>query len=172
MIAGLLLGALIGIKQYAVLIALPSAVYAAKVGGWRAPLRAAGAALLLLLVLVVPFAISDFDSLYHQLAGTLLQRELRSDSLSIPALVVNLFQEGLPETTLALVTGLGAMGSSLWLARRHDVDEHDFLSAVLMSFAVAFLFGKQAFCNYYYLLAALYLTRACLAPRHAVGKCE
>lgn len=168
--AGALLAMLIGIKQYAVLLVLPSAVFAWRVGGRVALLRATGTAAIVLALLIAPFALLDSDALYHQLAGTLFQRELRNDSLSIPAFVVNALGEGLPELLLAVVTVASAIGFAVWLARREHVDEHDWLSAIVLTFAVAFLFGKQAFCNYYYLLAALLFARATLAPIELSGR--
>jgi hypothetical protein len=169
-VAGALLGLLIGIKQYSVLLALPSAVYAWRVGGRTALIRATGTSAIVLIVLVAPFALLDADALYHQLAGTLFQRELRTDSLSIPAFVINFLGRGLPEVALAAATAAAAIGFAIWLARRENLDEQDWLSAIVMTFAIAFLFGKQAFCNYYYLLAALLFARALVAPIEPAGR--
>ncbi len=168
--AGALLAALIGIKQYAVLLVLPSAVFAWRVGGRAALFRAAGATAIGLILLIAPFALLDGDALYHQLAGTLFQRELRNDSLSIPAFIIYALGRDLPEAFLAAVTVANAVGFSVWLARREHADEHDWLSAIVMTFAISFLFGKQAFCNYYYLLAALLFARALVAPIDPAGR--
>ncbi|MBW2294160.1 MAG: DUF2029 domain-containing protein [Deltaproteobacteria bacterium] len=168
--AGALLAALIGIKQYAVLLVLPSAVFAWRLGGRAALFRATGATAIVLVLLIAPFALLDGDALYHQLAGTLFQRELRNDSLSIPAFIINALGRELPGAFLAAVTVASAIGFSAWLARKEHVDEHDWLSAIVMTFAITFLFGKQAFCNYYYLLAALLFARALVAPIEPAGR--
>lgn len=166
LLAGALVGLAISVKQYAVLLVLPSAVFGWRVGGRKAVVRASSAAAAAMGALFLPFALLDWPAFYHQLAGTLLQRELRSDSLSIAALVVNATGESLPETVLAGVVLASAIGFAVWLAGVKRVGQHDWLTAIVMTFGSVFLFGKQAFCNYYYLLAALFFARA-LAPRAA-----
>jgi len=89
---------------------------------------------------------------------------------SILAFTMNALGRNLPGAFLAAVTIASAVGFSVWLAHREHVDEHDWISAIVMTFAITFLFGKEAFCNYYYPLAALLFARALVAPIEPAGR--
>jgi len=156
--AGLALGAMIAVKQYAVFFALATAVYAYRVGGARALGQGTAAAIGLVAALVVPFAIGDPDAFYVQVAGTFIERGFRGDTLSFAALLAYGLGRDMPGPFLLAATVSGLACWAGWLWRRVEPDDADWVAAAAFGFALAVLFGKQAGCNYYYLLAALLLT--------------
>ena len=78
------------------------------------------------------------------------------------SLLAFVFDADMPGWFLLSATVAGIAVWALWLGRHADPDDADWVSAAALGFALAVLFGKQAGCNYYYLLAALLLVRMVL----------
>jgi hypothetical protein len=154
--AGALLGFFCGCKQYSVLFALLYVLAVWRRGGSRALWECSVAATAVLALLMVPFVMADFAAFYLNTVQLLIDVPLRSDALSIPAAMVREQLGQVPSWLMALsyalLWGLGA----LWVVRRHG-SLFALGSSLVLVYGGTFLMGKQAFCNYYHLLASFAL---------------
>jgi len=154
--AGALLGFFCGCKQYSVLFALLYVLALWRRGGSRGVLQCSVAAAAVLALLVGPFVIADSAAFYLNTIQLLIDVPLRSDALSIPAAMVREQLGQVPSWLMALsYVVLWAVGG-LWVIRRHG-SLYALGSSLLLVYGGTFLMGKQAFCNYYYLLASFAL---------------
>ncbi len=139
------LGGLLGVKQYAVLAALP--LWSARRLGWRTT----GAAVALALATAVPFLVWDPAALWRGLVRHHLDVPLRTNSLCVPAAVATYCGWPLPGAVgfgaalLAAVIGLGRRPASLGQTLLGG-------TAVVLAF---FLFGKGGHPNYYWFTGSL-----------------
>jgi hypothetical protein len=142
---GVALGGLLGVKQYAVLAALP--LWAARRVGWRTT----AAAVALAVATVVPFLMWDPTALWRGVVGHHLDVALRTNSLCMPAAVATYCGWQLPgaigfgAALLAAVIGLGRRPASLGRALLGG-------TAVVLAF---FLLGKGGHLNYYWFTGSL-----------------
>jgi hypothetical protein len=138
-LAAVLLGLLFALKQYFLLFA-PLLLLPGRRA--RRALIAAGVAA----GTVVPFALVDPAGLWHGLVTHHLANPFRADSLSLPA--------ALSTSGVLLPSWVGIAASvvpyALLLRLRRDLAA--LLLVACLSLLCFFAFGRQAFCNYYYLV--------------------
>lgn len=155
LVSGVLVGALCGVKQYAVFVALLAAAYALFQKGWKeAGLLAAGAVVVFSLI-VVPFLVSEPDGFWRMTIQNPLRYGMRLDSLTLTAAVARGFGYRLPGGITMLLDGL-ALAAAIDHVRRMSRTRHAlsaFSGALVVVYGVVFLCGSQAFCNYYFLLS-------------------
>jgi hypothetical protein len=149
LLPGLLVGITLAVKQYALLIPcflLPSL---GRQYGRKSALALGGVALLTFLAILSFFLWNDAGAFYRSTVQVLAKQAMRPDSFSLYAL---LDRNGVP--------GLGALMTTLtliWLGTliaRCVVQKGDLLftwsAGLALAYSGVFLFGKQAFANYYY----------------------
>lgn len=145
------LGLLLASKQYMAPMILPAAVLLAslrrRIGLRRLLIVPAVVALLT----AAPFLVWDFGAFVYSTVAVHLLQPFRPDSLSIPAVIV---RAGGPELPSALSFGVAALAMAfvLWKAPRTPAGFCIGMAVVLLAF---FLFSKQAFMHYYFLVIAI-----------------
>jgi hypothetical protein len=110
---------------------------------------------------LVPFLVWNPVSLYTNGVMFQLETPFRPDGLTVVTLLYRLFGFTAGKWLAALV-GLGVGGYTYWRFRGLGLVGY-LLAVTLTTFAI-FLFGSQAFCNYYYLVSVLCL---CVLAVHA-----
>jgi hypothetical protein len=138
--AAILLGLLCALKQYFILY-LPA--LALLQGAWRVSLPLSTLAFA---STYLPFIIFSREGMWNALVLHHLRNPFRPDSLSIPAF--------LSSAKILLPTWIGPVVAlaSFWLLRIVSRGVAELLLASSLTFFAFFLFGRQAFANYYYLL--------------------
>ncbi len=153
---GVALGLFVGAKQYSVL-ALPLLFR-----DGRIPRRAWAEALLTAAAIAIPFFVWSPRDFVADVVLFQLRQPFRADAMSIPAYVAATTGWRAPGA-LALV-GVGAAMAYGWRQVGPMASPGRLPLAVALVYAGFFLFAKQAFCNYYYLVGALILAAAALLP--------
>lgn len=147
-VAAALLGLLCALKQHLVLY-LPALALVPGIG-------AAGVAIALatLAATYAPFALSEPVRLWNAVIVHHLGNPFRPDSLSLAA---RLHDAGIAlPSWLGFATSIGSLAVLRWTRRALG----PLLLASALTFLVFYLLGRQAFCNYYYLLGATWLLAA------------
>lgn len=153
-VAGAAMGFLCTIKQYNLVVALFGLLALAGGADRRAAVRYTLAATLVFVVALVPFLISDFDGWWRSTVSKFIDMPARADALTWPAWFQQNGLGAVPSWTygafpLALIAGVG-----FWVWRRRTLPSLRRLNVgIVVAFGATFLLGKQAFCNYYHLLA-------------------
>ncbi|MCO6457784.1 MAG: hypothetical protein J5I93_20965, partial [Pirellulaceae bacterium] len=158
--AGVALAMVVGMKQYGLLIAWLTLVYLGAhraalpvAPNWRSLLLAGGVTTA---VLFGPFLWLDAPAFYASTLEPYLAVELRSDALSIPALIYNGWGVRISDRILGALV-LSAVGCVSLVLARSRCDLALLLWASAVALGAFFLLGKLAFCNYYYLVSSLVL---------------
>ena len=159
--AGVLLGVATCIKQPAVLAALSAALVVLALRPKAALRLILGGAAVGALILV-PFILWDADGWWRMTIAVPLGQAPRLDALTFVALAQREWAVAWPGTgsTLIYAGVLAALMLHLIRAGRADgrvVPAVRWLGAMAVLYGVVFLFGKQAFCNYWALTAGLVL---------------
>jgi hypothetical protein len=172
--AGVFLGLFCSIKQYAVFFAVFGALYVLwqekPRWNWTGFFKVIGAAFSVMAVMFVPFMIWDWDGFYSDSVRSVLDQKIRWDALSwVPALIRLHWLDISFSDSLILygVTFVASIGVLFKFSRREDLRALGF--SLVLTYGVTFLFGKTAFCNYYYLLAFFMLIYFVGRPTSAVS---
>jgi hypothetical protein len=142
-LAAALLGLLFGLKQYFVLFA-PLLLLRPGHPGRRALLAAAVAA-----ATIAPFALVDPTGIWRGLVAHHLANPFRTDSLSLPATLSTLGV--IVPSWVGLATSVAPYALFVRGLRR-DRNLAAVALVACLSLLCFFVFGRQAFCNYYYLV--------------------
>jgi hypothetical protein len=165
-LAGACLGLACATKQYAVIGCIFPVVFVAREHGGRAAWRLVAVAFAVAALAIAPFAAADPRAFAHAVFGQLVHAPLRRDALSLPA-----FLAGVGDTTdaeaarhslfltLAALVAVAAAARAFW---RRQSSLGDAVLFTGFAYAVVFLAGKQAFSNYYYVVAWLALAGAAM----------
>jgi hypothetical protein len=150
--AAILLGLLCALKQYFILY-LPA--LALLHGAWRSNLWLSALAFA---STYLPFLMFSRDGMWNALVLHHLHNPFRPDSLSIPGF--------LSSAKIAVPTWIGPLIAlaSFWLLRIVSRGVAGLLLASSLTFFAFFLFGRQAFANYYYLLNVTILVALAAIP--------
>lgn len=163
--AGVALGCLCAVKQTAIFLPLLLLPHFYARFGQRRTLQAMGATVLSFLAVLLPFALADWSWFYGSTIQALAQLPPRADSLNVQAYLMH---AGLP--TLSgpgyLLLLLATLAGLLYWIRRQPTMQRS-LAAAFCFYAILFLFGKQAFLNYYVFLAFLLLTASAEGERES-----
>lgn len=150
----LALGLFLASKQYN-LIALPLLGYWLRDFEWRAYWRLVAGSLAVAAATVLPFALWNFRALWHDLVWFHLAQPVRHDELGFAAIFPLAMKFG-PLLALAFIASALLRG-----ARRPEL----FPAAYAMAMLIFVSTSKQAFLNYYFLIAqSLLLTGVVLWP--------
>lgn len=153
-LAAVLVGLAAATKQYAVL-AVPLLALTATTD-WRMARRLVVISSLAAAVTLLP-ALFDAPGAWASIVMVQVREELRMDALSLAVPYAAATGHALPGLAYAALV-LGATAIAGWRAPRTPAG---FATAVAVTLATTFLFGKKAFCNYY--LFTLVVTCAAIA---------
>jgi hypothetical protein len=123
------------------------------------------------LVTLVPFLVWDPSSFFTYAVKFQLETPFRPDGLTVVSLLYRLFGF----TAGKWLAGLVGLGVALYTYRRFlRLGLVGYLLAVTLTTFSIFLFGSQAFCNYYYLVSVLcvFLIAACARPSEPARSVE
>lgn len=155
--AGCVLGWCAATKQYGVIVALLACaapfLWRQKKEGLALSLSTVGS----FGIFFLPSALYDWPAFHASTIQALAQMQMRADSFSLPALFLNSFGIQLEGMVTLIAAMAGLIFALLYLRKKSG--EQGLTRALVIFFAITFLFGKQAFCNYYYFLAFLILTQ-------------
>ncbi len=145
-LAGLSLGAVCATKQYGGIIAIILGLELLMSGSFKEFGRLTISSMLTFTAIMAPFLIWDTPSLVQMSITTPLTQGYRADSFSLVAILINYWKIS-PSSILFSLPGLAALATSPLFIRKFGA-----AIALFWVFSITFFFGKQAFCNYYYLL--------------------
>jgi hypothetical protein len=151
--AGVAFGILIATKQYGFVMAGLLGLWALRLDANRALTRAAPAALCTALVFLAPFTLANPSVFYASTIASQMKPPMRIDAFNL-AVHFARNNMALPVPVALALSASGGIFSAAWLAFRKRPELADAAAALFASFATAFLFGKWAFCNYWYLVCA------------------
>lgn len=162
LLAGALLGFLLTVKQYSVVVAAVAGPWAFRKLPARESRRFFVATLGIATAIFLTFIGGDF---IHSVVTSLLGQAVRYDSFSLVAWFHNELGWKLPGAV-----GLGlSVAMFAWFAfrffTRPTMDPREGFFAVTALYGVIFLFGKQAFVNYYQLFSFLLLLHIIFSNR-------
>ncbi len=160
-LAGALLGAATVCKQPALLAAFMSTVLLLALRP-KEGLRFTAAGLTVGLLVGGPFLLADPAGLWRMTVTVPLGQLMRTDAMTLVALMQREWQLDWPgwASGVLYVGMMGGLGWGWFRAARQDgqfTPAHRWLPGVALLYGVVFLFGKQAFCNYWALAAGLVL---------------
>lgn len=150
---GIFLGLTLATKQYAAVIAWVSFLYLWHRFGPRLAIQVALLAAVVFALTILPFLLQDPQAFISHTFAEIAGYKIRQDALSwIATILVTTQLETPPSQIIAiylLLTGI----TSLWLFTQRHITLWHWSLATILIYATLFLFGKQAFCNYYHFLA-------------------
>jgi hypothetical protein len=153
------MGLMLAVKQYCVLLLPVMALMGdAKGRWWRV-----GKACALAAVVSAPLALWDVQSFWRSVVLFQLRQPFRIDALSYLAMLKKL-------SGVELSSGIGFVGAGLvaaWCWRRAERSLGELMMGGSLMLLVFFAFNKQAFANYYMLVAALTAFAAALTMPEA-----
>ncbi len=147
------LGLLLAAKQYN-LLALPLAGYLVQPFQWRQYFKLAGTSLAVAAATMLPFACWNFRGLWRDLVLFHLAQPFRADAMSFAVSFPLLLKIG-PLILLAFL---------LWNLRVSARNAAMFAATYGVSVLLFFSTSKQAFCNYYFLIAQSLLLAVAALP--------
>lgn len=152
-LTGIFLGLVIGSKQYAFVVGWITVLYVWRNFGWATALRVIFLGLAVLSAGVLPFFLSNPQVFIERTLFEIASYPIRIDAMSWTAYV--LASTGF-ETLGSMVGELylvSAVAVTFWFISRPKATLFHWAWALFLIYGVVFLFGKQAFCNYYYFLS-------------------
>ncbi|MBF0423451.1 MAG: glycosyltransferase family 39 protein [Magnetococcales bacterium] len=150
---GIFLGLTLATKQYAAVISWVSFLYLWRRFGPRTAIQVAILAALVFTLTILPFLLQDPQAFINHTFAEIAGYKIRQDALSWIAYILVATQLETPGSQILVIYVLLAGITSLWfITLRHVTLWHWSLASILI-YATLFLFGKQAFCNYYHFLA-------------------
>jgi uncharacterized membrane protein len=145
---GFATGLLVAVKQYAVLVALPSLLLLPRpytVGRVVSHYARAGA---VFVVLTLPFVAWGPSHFYSSVVALQFVQPFRRDSIAIPAMFANQF-ESLPRLVSIGIPLLIVLGLSVIVVLKAPSGAQGFALGSALVLLTAFVLSKQAFDNYY-----------------------
>jgi len=155
-ISGIILGIMAATKQYNIFLILFLLIYIYKIYSLKQTITIIATALTTFILLISPFFILDYKTFLNRTIFDMLAYNLRVDALSWPAYVNHFY--GIVPTGIfyATIYSLCLLLFVTRCLRQKQMSLFHLCSTIFCVYLVVFLFGKQAFCNYYY-LSAFYL---------------
>jgi hypothetical protein len=141
---------------------------AAQATGSRKPLDLVGPFLSLLtaLLITLPLALWNFPAFYHSAVTLQFAQPFRPDALSIPAMLFDIFSFRTPNWLPLLLTFL----VSALLALRAPKTPTFLAWSLAITLPLLFALSKQAFANYYYLVAVAWCAALAFTPPHSTSE--
>ncbi|MBF0423707.1 MAG: hypothetical protein HQL73_12020 [Magnetococcales bacterium] len=150
---GLFLGLALGSKQYALVVAWLTAIYVWRRFGMAVAFRVLLLAGGVLFLTLFPFLFQNPQAFIDHTVLEIAGYGIRSDALSWLGFFMAVGKVATPGSQVLTIYLLLAITVSLWFLGQPRMTLFHWALANLLIYAGLFLFGKQAFCNYYYFLA-------------------
>lgn len=143
LLAGILFAAMLAIKQYLVFMCLPLFIL------YKFDWKRYGTIALTFTLIILPFVIWNPFEFFNRNVLHFFRLPIQTDSLGLTAYF---WEHGLliPRWLSPILASLVSLGLSFYLRRFGLLG---YLHTVILTFYCLFLFGQQAFANYYYLLS-------------------
>jgi hypothetical protein len=148
------MGVFVVMKQYAFVAAALTLVRIWKSWGARRALETLAVAATLAALVILPFAVADLHALARMTIAPQTDQTVRLDALNVTSYLAHAFGWVMPP---AGRIGLTLLGGALAVVAAWR-ERTPVAAASFIAYGFAFLFGKWAFCNYYFFLASFLLT--------------
>jgi len=165
-IAGVLTGLVVAYKQYALIAVLLVFISWFRLLSKRDLLLRVFVSGLTFLIIVLPFCLTNWPAFYDSTVSGYVKALPRADSSNIPNIVKYYFQEEMPVQVWACIS----LGGLLFFIRRQFTENNtrqNLLLNISLAYAAVFLFGKQAFANYFYLCVGLFILSGAVSENEA-----
>jgi hypothetical protein len=156
-LTGICMGAAVAVKQYGFVIAFVGLVLILRQAGWKPVFKAAIAAAVACFAMLLPFMIADFGRFYASTITSQTSSSPRMDAFNATIYLIREYGIMIPGMARMVIAVIGVLGGGWLVFRRVKPDAADAAGGIFIAFGVPFVFGKWAFCNYYYLLASILL---------------
>lgn len=154
---GLLCGILVASKQYGLIVPACTVLFIFRHDGFRTAARVCALAFSTALLMIAPFLFSDAKALIDRTLVVFVELEMRRDSFSLVAWMVNEF-DILPPGVLSLgIVLITFIATQFFIFKNAERKVQHLVGAIASTYLAFFLTGKIAFCNYYYMVSALVL---------------
>jgi len=157
LVTGLASGAALAIKQYACVAVAPLLFLELRRHGWRKTLPVVGVSAMVAAALIVPVAALDWHAFARSTITEHVDTPLRRDAYNVTIYLYREYHWLLPAVLRTILAATATTAAAVWLLLRRTPTVTDAAAAMTLVFATATLFGKWAFCNYYYWLASFVL---------------
>ena len=161
--AGILLGLVFTMKQYAFVISFFALLRIWQLTDFRQAVKSFFLGVVSFGAIVFPFAYWDWQSFIEMTIRSHTNASIRLDSLGMTAFMSRKWGIVFPRSAQIAVTALGLLLGIAAILKDPLKKMDRLASALFLSYGCAFLFGQWAFCNYHYLLFSfllLYLATA------------
>ena len=153
---GILLGLVIATKQYGVIAVIPILAWCLSHGFSKKQIAKIGVlAVGTALVSIVPFLVWDFSGFYQNVVLDLIGHSLRTDAFSLLSLLQQEFGIVLSSGRSLILTLVVLLLSAGFVLKKQG--KQSWATGLAIIYGFVFLFAKQAFCNYYQIVAYLLL---------------
>jgi len=156
MIVWSILGIAAAAKQYAFAAMGPFFSWMWRSGTPMNIIRGVTAGFLVATGFFLPFILWDARALYGSTIQSLIDLSFRPDALTLPSLFNYWFGYFPPGWLLCVLYVIIWVLASIWTFKRSK-SAATWLDGVVLTFWGFFLLGKQAFCNYYFLISGVLL---------------
>jgi len=153
--AAIFLGVLCATKQFLLFFALSTFIYIWRHYGWRSFLRVILICSLTTILIDLPFLIMDTDAFLKRTVFEVANYEIRTDSFSWISVFARYLKVFTNWYWAVGVFTVSFLASVIWLYLCRKPLLSQLLGSNVFVYSCVFIFGKQAFCNYYYYLAFL-----------------
>ena len=150
--SAIILGLICATKQTMVFYAILSSFYCIKRASFKMVFGLSLVTFITLLGLFLPFLISGHEEFIKETITDVLRLTPRSDSLSWSSYLLHFYGFSL-SGFIYLPLVLIALSFSAFKILNKESTIGDLLISLVATYMIVFLFGKQAFCNYYFLVA-------------------
>ena len=168
-LTGILLGMVAGTKQYGVLAVIPILAWCLSHGVSKKQIgKIVIVALATALASIGPFLVWDLRGLYQNVFLDLMGHALRTDGFSLLSLWQQEFGVVLSSGSSLILTGAVLLLSTGFVLKTQG--KQNWATGLAIIYSFVFLFAKQAFCNYYQIVAYLLLVTVAQDPiRRGLG---
>jgi hypothetical protein len=172
-LAGISLGLFCATKQYSFFFAIFAGLFVLwqnRQPGWRnwrwKPFRTLVASTIgIMLLMFVPFLVWDWGGFYFNTVSSVIHQNVRLDALSFVSAFIQLRWFTMSFEQSLLLYGLALLVSIIVLYFCSGTKNLRTIGfGATLTYGTTFLFGKTAFCNYYYLLAFFVLAYFAMKP--------
>jgi uncharacterized membrane protein len=153
-VSGCLFGLAAASKQYGFIPLIPLTVLLLSLGSAKRLGVLIGSALLTSGLIFLPFVIWDFGAIVKNTVLLLFAIPPRSDSLSVVALLANQYAIHVPGVVLVAVY-IATLVAAGFFTIKSARSVGSLMAITAFIYACLFIFGKQAFCNYYVMLCGV-----------------
>lgn len=155
--AGFLLGLIVASKQYMVFFPIFGLIYVVKKFDWKQGISYTCYSLLSAIIVFAPFLIWSFDEFIKDTFLDLMTLGARDDALSWVAYFIKHHNFTIPGKYTGIAYIASFIGLIIVSARQRITSLNTYHFSSIVMYSVVFLLGKQAFCNYYYMLSIVVL---------------